>query len=48
MIGLVLGVALGGEVVSAGEWWAAGVICAGMVLLVMGRRPHRPSEVRPS
>ena len=48
VIGLVLGVSLGGEVVSAGEWWATGVICAGVVLLVMGRRPHRPSEVRPA
>ncbi len=38
VIGLVLGVALGGEVVSAGEWTAAGVVCAGVVLLLLGKR----------
>ena len=38
IIGLVLGVLLGGEIVSAFEWAAAGVICAGVVLLVLGTR----------
>lgn len=38
VIGLVLGVALGGEVVSGGEWTAAGVVCAGVVLLLLGKR----------
>ena len=42
IIGLVMGVLLGGEVVSAGEWAAAGVVCAGVVLLLPGtRRPDR-------
>jgi len=38
VIGLVLGVTIGGEVVSSGEWAAAGVITAGVVLLLYGRR----------
>jgi drug/metabolite transporter (DMT)-like permease len=38
IIGLVLGVMLGGEVVSGQEWAAAGVITAGVVLLLLGRR----------
>ena len=38
IIGLVLGVVLGGEVVSGQEWTAAGVITAGVVLLLSGRR----------
>ena len=38
VIGLVLGVLVGGEVVSGFEWAAAGVVCAGVVLLLMGRR----------
>jgi drug/metabolite transporter (DMT)-like permease len=38
IIGLVLGVTLGGEVVSGQEWTAAGVITAGVVLLLSGRR----------
>ena len=38
IIGLVLGVVLGGEVVSGQEWTAAGVITAGVVLLLLGRR----------
>ena len=38
LIGLVLGVLLGGEVVSGFEWAAAAVVCAGVVLLLMGRR----------
>ncbi len=39
LIGLLLGVSLGGEVVSAGEWAAAGVVVAGVVLLLW--RPGR-------
>jgi drug/metabolite transporter (DMT)-like permease len=38
VIGLVMGVTLGGEVISQGELVAAGVITAGVVLLLMGRR----------
>ncbi|MBL8316026.1 MAG: EamA family transporter [Rubrivivax sp.] len=38
IIGLVLGVVLGGEVISGQEWAAAGVITAGVVLLLLGRR----------
>jgi drug/metabolite transporter (DMT)-like permease len=38
VIGLVLGVWLGGEVVTAGEWLAAGVVCAGVVLLIVPAR----------
>ena len=37
LIGLVLGVWLGGEVVTPGEWLAAGVVCAGVVLLLRPR-----------
>ena len=38
IIGLVLGVVLGGEAVSALEWSAAAVVCAGVVLLLISRR----------
>lgn len=38
VIGLLLGVTLGGERVSAGEWAAAGVVLAGVVLLLMPQR----------
>jgi drug/metabolite transporter (DMT)-like permease len=38
VIGLVLGVTLGGETVSTLEWSAAGVVTAGVVLLLMARR----------
>lgn len=38
VIGLVLGVAVGGEVVSTLEWAAAGVVLAGVVLLLAGTR----------
>jgi drug/metabolite transporter (DMT)-like permease len=38
VIGLLLGVSLGGEVVSGFEWTAAGVVLAGVVLLLAGRR----------
>lgn len=38
VIGLVLGVTVGGEVVSRGEWFAAAVIAAGVVLLLLGKR----------
>ncbi len=38
LIGLVLGVTLGGEVVTSGEWLAAGVVCAGVVLLLIKPR----------
>lgn len=38
IIGLVLGVVLGGEVISGQEWAAAGVVSAGVVLLLLGRR----------
>jgi drug/metabolite transporter (DMT)-like permease len=39
VIGLLLGVTLGGEAVTAGEWLAAGVVCAGVVLLLIRPRP---------
>lgn len=38
IIGLVLGATLGGELISGLEWGAAGVVSAGVVLLLMGRR----------
>ena len=38
VIGLVLGVTLGGEAVSTLEWAAAGVVMAGVVLLLAARR----------
>jgi len=38
VIGMALGATLGGEIVSGGEWIAALVITAGVVLLVMGKR----------
>jgi drug/metabolite transporter (DMT)-like permease len=38
VIGLLLGVGLGGEVVSGFEWAAAGVVLAGVVLLLAGKR----------
>ena len=38
VIGLVLGVTLGGEAVSTLEWAAAGVVVAGVVLLLTARR----------
>lgn len=38
VIGLVLGVTVGGEVVTPLEWGAAGVVLAGVVLLLLGRR----------
>jgi drug/metabolite transporter (DMT)-like permease len=41
VIALVLGIKLGGETVTGFEWAAAGVITAGVVLLVLGRRPAK-------
>jgi drug/metabolite transporter (DMT)-like permease len=38
VIAMLLGVAVGGEVVSSGEWWATGVIVAGVVLLMWGKQ----------
>jgi drug/metabolite transporter (DMT)-like permease len=38
VIGMALGATLGGEVISSGEWLAAGVVTAGVVLLVLGKR----------
>ena len=38
VIALLLGVALGGEHVASWEWLSAGVVLAGVVLLVAGRR----------
>ena len=38
VIGLVLGVTLGGELVSGPEWAAAAVVMVGVVLLLLGRR----------
>ncbi len=38
LIGLVLGVALGGEAVTPLEWTAAAVVSGGVILLLLGRR----------
>lgn len=38
IVGLLLGVTIGGEVIHAGEWLAAGVVAAGVLLLLTGRR----------
>jgi drug/metabolite transporter (DMT)-like permease len=38
VIGLLLGVLVGGEMVSAGEWLAAAVVAVGVMLLLFGRR----------
>jgi len=38
VIAMVLGITLGGEAVSSGEWMATGVILIGVVLLMAGRR----------
>lgn len=38
VIAMLLGVAIGGEQVSGGEWLATGVIVAGVVLLMWGKR----------
>lgn len=38
VIGMVMGATLGGELISAGEWWAAAVVTAGVVLLVWAKR----------
>jgi drug/metabolite transporter (DMT)-like permease len=44
VIGLVLGVTLGGEVVSRLEWAAAGVVLVGVVLLLSGRAGQRAAD----
>jgi len=38
VVGMALGVTLGGEVISAGEWAAAAVVLVGVVLLLRGTR----------
>ena len=38
VVALLLGVSLGGEIVSAWEWVAAGVVMTGVVILFLGRR----------
>lgn len=43
VIAMALGIWLGGEAVTGFEWAAAAVITAGVVLLVIGRRPARVS-----
>ena len=43
LIGLLLGVWLGGETVTALEWGAAGVVMLGVILLLWGRRFTDPS-----
>lgn len=43
VIALALGIWLGGETVTPFEWLAAGVITAGVVLLVLGRQPVEPA-----
>jgi drug/metabolite transporter (DMT)-like permease len=44
LIGLILGVTLGGEVVSSLEWGAAGVVLVGVVLLLSGRAAQRAAD----
>jgi drug/metabolite transporter (DMT)-like permease len=43
VIALALGIWLGGETVTPFEWLAAGIITAGVVLLVIGRQPVKPA-----
>lgn len=40
LIAMLLGVALGGETITHYEWFAAGIILTGVVLLLYGRRDH--------
>ena len=42
IIGMVLGATRGGELISAGEWAAAAVVAAGVVLLLLGRGGSAP------
>ncbi|RRD55884.1 drug/metabolite exporter YedA [Comamonadaceae bacterium OH2545_COT-014] len=44
VIALLLGVALGGESVTTGEWVASGVVLAGVLLILLARRRPAPSE----
>ena len=44
VIAMALGIWLGGESVTGFEWAAAGVITAGVVLLVLGREPAKLEE----
>jgi drug/metabolite transporter (DMT)-like permease len=44
VIALALGIWLGGEIVTGYEWGAAGVITAGVVLLVLGREPKKATH----
>jgi drug/metabolite transporter (DMT)-like permease len=44
VIALALGIWLGGEIVTGYEWGAAGVITAGVVLLVLGREPTKATH----
>lgn len=46
VIALALGIWLGGETVTGFEWAAAGVITAGVVLLVLGRQPAKARLTR--
>ena len=41
VIGLLLGVAVGGEVVSQGEWLAASIALIGVLLLLLAKAPRR-------
>jgi len=44
VIAMALGIWLGGEIVTGFEWAAAGVITAGVVLLVLGREPAKATH----
>ncbi len=44
VIGMTLGATLGGEAVSRDEWFAAGVITLGVVLLVLSKRSPAPAR----
>jgi len=38
IIGMLLGVTLGSELVTNHEWWAVAIIVCGVILLIFGKR----------
>jgi drug/metabolite transporter (DMT)-like permease len=47
VVALFLGVTLGGESVTAGEWLAAGIVLTGVVILFWSRHAGRQDDSRP-
>jgi drug/metabolite transporter (DMT)-like permease len=47
VVALFLGVTLGGESVTAGEWLAAGIVLTGVVILFWSRHAGRQYDSRP-